>query len=291
MLGTWLVFQPEFCANCANKKAVTSVLFVQRVRAGKMRGMADAAAHNSLLSTVPAPIFDPKEVAHLLRIEHKPLWSKLTQQRGEFERLKVGIMGYRMRARQYRTEMGGTLLELQTAYSIPGHGHFIRLAEEKLGCGKSTIYRYINLYRDANGIPRPQRHRHLSQSGTDETTTETSSESESESKRGRICDVKLFFDSGTDQLRAWNDAVKLIMVWNNPRCNSASEAALFAVKKLAAELKALHDTAEAEYVDEKGLAHNALTGEPAVSKPWTRDAADLALDIEEIIIAERKPNA
>jgi hypothetical protein len=255
-------------------------------------GMADAPVPNSLLSAVPEPIFDPNVIAYQLLIEHKPLWSKLRQQRGEFKLLTVGITGYRLRAREYRIEMGGTLLELQTAYSVPGHGHFIRLAEKTLGCGKSTIYRYINLYRDTNGILRPQRNRHLSQSGTDETTGENQNSSESESKRGRICDVKLFFDSGTDQLREWNDAIKLILLWNEPRCNSASEAALFAVKKLAAELKARRDTAmaaEAEYVDEQGVARNTATSEPMVQvhKPVTLDAAEQAVQEEEIIINKR----
>jgi hypothetical protein len=251
--------------------------------------MADTAAPNSLLSTVPDPP-PPLEVAYELRIKNKALWSKLLQQRSEFKREDFGIQIGRAKARQQRIAMGGTLLELQTAYSVPGYGHFIRLAEKTLGCGKSTIYRYINLYRDANGIPRPQRNRHLSQSGTDETSTETSSESES--KRGRICDVKLFFDSGTDQLREWKDAVTLIMVWNKPRCNSASEAALFAVKKVAAELKARHHTqtaAEAEYVDEQGVARNAATDEPTVQvhEPVTLDAAERAVQEEEIIINKR----
>jgi hypothetical protein len=253
--------------------------------------MADTIVPNSLLSTVPEPIFDPNVIAYQLLIEHKPLWSKLRQQHGEFERLKVGLIFSRAQARQYRTEMGGTLLELQTAYSVPGHGHFIRLAEKTLGCGKSTIYRYINLYRDTNGMPRPQRNRHLSQSGTDETTGENQNSSESETKRGRICDVKLFFDSGTDQFRAWNDAIKLIMLWNVPRCNSASEAALFAVKKVAAELKAKHETAgaEAEYVDEKGVVRNAATDQPIEQKhdPVTFDSAERAVQEEEIIINKR----
>jgi hypothetical protein len=239
---------------------------------------------NSLLSTVPDTTLDPLEVAYELRIKTKALWAKLRQQRSEFVRVGAGVTIFRAQARQQRIDMGGTLLELQTVYSVPGHGHFIRLAEKTLGCGKSTIYRYINLYRDTNGIPRPQRNRHLSQSGTDENEAETSSESES--KRGRICDVKLFFESG--QRQEWNDAVKLIMVWNNPRCNSPSEAALFAVKKVAAELKARIDTetAEAEYVDEKGVVRNAATDEP-VDKPVTLDAADQAAQMEPIIINKR----
>ncbi len=244
---------------------------------------------NSLLSTIPEATFDPNVVAYELRIKTKPLWTKLLHQRSEFLKVGVGVAIGRAQARQQRTEMGGTLLELQSAYSVPGHGHFIRLAEKTLGCGKSTIYRYINLYRDTNGIPRPQRNRHLSQSGTDETTGENQNSSESESKRGRICDVKLFFDSGTDQLREWNDAVKLIMVWSHPRCNSASEAALFAVTKVAAELKAEHDTAEAEYVDEKGVVRNADTDQPVKQKnePVTLDAVERAVQKEKIIMSER----
>jgi hypothetical protein len=253
--------------------------------------MADTAVPSSLLSTAPDKTFHPDVVAYELRIKTKSLWSKLIQQRSEFVRVATGVTIFRAQARQRRTAMGGTLLELQTVYSIPGHGHFIRLAEKTLGCGKSTIYRYINLYRDANGIPRPQRNRHLSQSGTDEAAAETSG---SDSKRGQICDVKLFFDSNIGQLREWNEAIKLIMLWNEPRCNNASEAAQFAVKKVAAELKAKHDAEiaaiEAEYVDEKGVERNTATCEPVVHKPVvpiSLNAADRAIQEEEIPINKR----
>ena len=112
-------------------RSVTSVLFVHGVLSWQNGGMADMP--NSLLSTVPAPTFEPDVIAYQLLIEHKPLWSKLRQQRSDFVRVATGVTIYRAQARQQRTAMGGTLLELQTAYSVPGHGHFIRLAEKTLG--------------------------------------------------------------------------------------------------------------------------------------------------------------
>lgn len=137
----------------------------------------------------------------------------------------------RAKARDYRIAMGGTLLELNNIYSVHGHGDFIKRAVKLLKCGKSTIYRYINLYRDTNGIPRPQRAAHLSQSGTNEGGGNVAEEPDSEAakgigNRGQICDVKLFFDKGTNQLREWQEAVTLVMLWNKPRIDSPSEVAM-----------------------------------------------------------------
>lgn len=36
LFATWLVYQPEFCANCANRKTVTSVPSPSLARAGRM---------------------------------------------------------------------------------------------------------------------------------------------------------------------------------------------------------------------------------------------------------------
>jgi hypothetical protein len=220
---------------------------------------------NPLLSYTPDPP-SPEQEAYELHLANRDLWRRLNVQHCDFVRLTISMSMDSGTAREYRVAMGGTLLQLNDTSAVHGHGDFIKRATKLLGCAKSTIYRYMNLYRDAKGIPRLQRAAHLSQGGTNDgggTVVEEPESNRRTDNMGQICDVKLFFDQRTNELKEWQDAVTLMMVWNHPRLYSPSDVALYCVKKVAAEVKAVRDKdvppdlmSNIGYVDDEG---------------WTRD--------------------